>query len=189
MGLFDQIVGAISNPQLQTQQSDLGSLIQGLQELAGGRAASEDEVQAVTAALGRHLKEGLNGIRNDPTPDTPESVVSEMARSSAVDPAMLDRIFGAGGGERVAQDVSRQTGVNMQSVLAMLPVILPMLMKLFQSGSAVPSQSAAASPPSGGSLNPILKGFLDSDKDGDVDIQDILSMAGPFLSGGSSRGQ
>lgn len=187
MGLFDTILASINDPQRRTQSSDLAGLLQGIQSLAGQQGASEGDMQSVIAALGRHVKSGLQEVERDPTPETAEGIVNKVADQPAATPDVIERLFGQQGGEeKVAEDVSRKTGFNTQTIMAMLPVVLPMVMKLLQSGGpAAPSgQTQAATASGAGGMNPILQGFLDSDKDGDVDLNDVLKMAGPFLSGG-----
>jgi hypothetical protein len=56
--------------------------------------------------------------------------------------------------------------------VGLLPILVPLVLNLLNSGHH-------QDPQQGG--NSVLKGFLDSDRDGDVDISDALKMAGQFL--------
>jgi len=55
----------------------------------------------------------------------------------------------------------------------MLPILVPLVLNLLQTGTGVQSQGGA---------NPVLNAFLDADRDGDVDIADAMQMAGRYLS-------
>ncbi len=190
MGLFDAIVGAISDPNQKTQTGDLAGLLQGVQALAGQQGTSEDSMQQVISALGGHVKTGLQQVHNDATPETAESMVEQLSTQGQVSPEMLERLFGnQGGQQQVAADVSKKSGIDPKMIMSLLPMVLPIIMNLLKSGGSATGGNPAqgALPPqassSSSSMNPILRSFLDSDKDGDVDLGDVMKMAGPFLSG------
>ena len=79
--------------------------------------------------------------------------------------------------------------------MRLLPIVLPAIIGLLQSGRPAPAspaagapresgpQSGAGTPPAqtGGQTNPILAQFLDSDGDGDVDMQDVVRLTSVFL--------
>ena len=72
--------------------------------------------------------------------------------------------------------------------MQMLPVILPALVALLQSGArsgspapAGQTGATAGDPLAGLASNPLLKGFLDSDGDGDVDMTDLINLGSKFL--------
>jgi hypothetical protein len=71
-----------------------------------------------------------------------------------------------------------------------LPVIIPALVALLQSGARAGAAPSAPSARTGATAddpfaalasNPLLKGFLDSDGDGDVDMQDLVRLGSKFL--------
>ncbi len=187
MGLFDAIIGSISDPNQKTQSSDLAGMLQGIQALAGQQGTSEGSMQQVISALGNHVKTGLNQVHADESPETADLMVEQLSAQGQASPDMLERLFGGQGGQQqVAEDVSKKSGIDPQMIMSLLPVVLPIIMNLLKSGGPAGggSQAAATTPQSGGSsMNPILQSFLDSDKDGDVDLGDVIKMAGPFLSG------
>jgi hypothetical protein len=78
-------------------------------------------------------------------------------------------LFGAPQIQQIVQEVERRTGLSSGTVQAMLPILVPIVLKFLQTGtSTTPSQGS----------NPVLNTFLDADGDGDVDIADALRMAG-----------
>jgi hypothetical protein len=74
--------------------------------------------------------------------------------------------------------------------MSMLPIIIPALVGLLQSGTRAGAAPSAPSAQTGATTddpfaslasNPLLKGFLDSDRDGDVDMQDLVRLGSKFL--------
>ncbi len=184
MGLFDQIVSAINDPGKKAGAEVLQSLLSGLQsqgESEGGGFAADD-LQKLVVALGAPVKKALMAIEQSPTPESAADVVAALSSIPKASPDLLDKLFGSGGHQQVSNDLSQKTGIDVSKIMAMLPVVLPLVMKLFNSGGSAAPQGASGAA-AGLANNPILKGFLDSDKDGDVDLADVLKMAGPFLSG------
>lgn len=176
MSLFDIVSNAIANPAQRTQPGDLSGLLQGLQSLSAAQGANPSDLQSLVAILGKHVKSGLREIDRSPTPESAEDVVSKVASQPEAHPDMIQKVLGSTGVDRVASEASQKSGLSMQTVMALLPVVLPMVMKLLNSGGA----TAGAAQAPGGQGNSILSGFLDSDNDGDVDLQDVMRLASRF---------
>jgi hypothetical protein len=77
----------------------------------------------------------------------------------------------------VLQGVAGKTGLNASQLEGLIPSLLPIVMKFFNLGAGAPGGMA------GMAQNPLLKQFLDSDRDGDVDLGDVFKFAGRFLNG------
>lgn len=184
MGLLDSIVGAVSDAKQDTNASDLGGLLAGLQSQLSGQSGSAglEDVQKLVTALGGPVKAALQQIEQSPTPESAADIVKEISSVDTAPVNLVENLFGAGGQEKVSNDLSARTGIDASKVMALLPVVLPMIMKLLNSGGAAGQQGAAAT---ASSLvnNPLLKSFLDSDKDGDADLLDAFKLVGTFLSG------
>ena len=79
------------------------------------------------------------------------------------------RLFSPNQQENLAQFAAQQTGLNMGTIQQMLPILVPLVLNLLQTGSQTRN-------PQGGA-NPVLNAFLDADRDGDVDISDAIQLA------------
>ncbi|MEO0452565.1 MAG: DUF937 domain-containing protein [Verrucomicrobiota bacterium] len=170
MGLFDLIIDSIANPEQKTEPTDLSGLLDSIQNVAQQKDTSADMMQTVISALGKHVKTGLKEYTG-----STEELVEEVASAPEASSDLLGKLFGSQGPEKVSEEVSQNTGLNSQTILSLLPVLVPIVMRLFQSGGTKESSSQKSQ------LNPLLQGFLDSDRDGDVDLADVLKLAGPYL--------
>ena len=169
MKLFDVILDSIANPELKTEPTDLADLLGGIRNIAQEKDTPHDLMETVVAALGKHVKTGLQEYAGPR-----EELVEEAASVSQASPELLGMLFGTQGVETVSQEVSQGTGMKTETIIALLPVLIPIVMKLLRSGGTKAEGQSAA-------MNPMLQGFLDSDNDGDVDLADVFKLAGPYL--------
>lgn len=97
----------------------------------------------------------------------------------------LEGLLGAllGGAPATAQPSARQVPPHLAGTIG--SVLKPSLLQSgARSGGAAPSAQTGATagdPLAGLVSNPLLKGFLDSDGDGDVDMQDLVRLGSKFL--------
>ena len=63
--------------------------------------------------------------------------------------------------------------MTSQAVMALLPVLVPLVLNLLKTGSSKAGAVATG--------NPVMNAFLDSDGDGDVDLGDLMSHASRFM--------
>ncbi|MDX2097062.1 MAG: DUF937 domain-containing protein [Leptolyngbyaceae cyanobacterium bins.59] len=173
MGLFDQVLGAISNPNQQATPDQFGMILNTLQQVGGQYGVDPAMSQTLLSLVGQHVRSSLqqkqaNGGR--------EEVASIINQFNGVNPnsQAVQAVFSPNQEQQVAQDVAQKTGISAQSVQMLLPVLIPLVLNFLQSGAS-PQGSQ-------GNNNPVLNQFLDSDRDGDVDIGDAMAMAGRFLS-------
>jgi hypothetical protein len=87
--------------------------------------------------------------------------------------------------DQMVGHAERRTGLDANAILRLLPIVLPAVIGLLQSGRTAPAPTAAAagarSPGATSQTNPILSQFLDSDRDGDVDMADLVRLTSVFL--------
>jgi hypothetical protein len=175
MGLFDQILSAVSNPDQQASPDQLSSILGVAQQMAGGQGMDSGATQAVMSILGGHVRSALQNQASQGGTD-PQSLVNQFA-GLASNPAAVQALFSMGQQNQVVNDISQRTGLNSGAIQAMLPVLVPLVLQFLQGGA---SNNQAAVQSGGG--NPVLNAFLDGDRDGDVDIGDAMQLAGQFLS-------
>lgn len=177
MGLFDQVLGAISNPQQQASVDQLGSILGAVQQLSASQGVDANSMQGVVSNVGGFVRTALQEKRASEGNAGVNSVLNQFAGTGA-NPAALLSLFSPQQQQQIAETVAQRTGLNATLVRSLLPSVVPIVLKLLQTGAAAPGTPAAAqAAPS----NSVLNVFLDADGDGDVDMADTLSMAGRFM--------
>lgn len=171
MSLFNQILGAINNPNQQASAGQVGQILGVVQQLAGSRGLDASTTQTVMSLVGGHVRSALQQQQASGGPDQVAEVVN---RHSGTTPSVdaLSALFTPQQQGDVAQDVAQKTGLNVNTIQAMLPTLVPVVLNLLQSGS-----TTQAGP--GG--NSVLNSFLDTDGDGQVDLGDAMSLANRFF--------
>lgn len=172
MSLFDQIMGAVANPQQQASPSQLGSILGVAQQLAGNQGLDSNATQAVMSLLGGHVRSSLQNQQATQGSGYVQSLVNQFAGLGS-NPDAVSALFPGGAQQQVSENIAQQTGLNAGTIQSMLPVLVPLVLNLLQSGSMQQGGQAGG--------NPVLNAFLDADRDGDVDVGDVMGMAGRFL--------
>jgi uncharacterized protein YidB (DUF937 family) len=148
---------------------------------SGGGASSANDGQ-IANLIGGFLKPMLQEQHAVGGAQGVDSFLQDI-KQSANSPDQLRQVLGA---DRVDQMVGRaeqKTGLDASAIFRLLPIVLPAVIGLLQSGrpAAAPAVTAATGAPAGGQTNPILAQFLDSDRDGDVDMADVVRLTSRFL--------
>jgi hypothetical protein len=168
MSLFDQILGAIDNPSRQASPSQLGDILSTVQQLSNNAHTDPSTIQSVLSVVGSYARSALQQKRANEGEQQTQSFVNQFGGTQPSSQA-VQMLFGAPQIQQLVQEVERRTGLSSGTVQAMLPILVPIVLKFLQTGtSTTPSQGS----------NPVLNTFLDADGDGDVDIADALRMAG-----------
>lgn len=172
MGLFDQILGAIDNPNQQANPNQLGNILGAVEQLSGSQGVDAATTQLAMSVLGGHVRSALQDVRSQSGDAQAQQVVNQFSGTNP-NPQAVQSLFGAGQLTQIVADIAQRTGLNNATVQAMIPVLVPIVLNLLKTGSNTQN------PAQGG--NPVLNTFLDGDGDGDVDITDAMSMASRFL--------
>lgn len=172
MGLFDQIASAIDNPNQQANPAQLGSIINTVQQLSNSQGVDSSATQTMMSVVGGYVRSALQQKQAAGGRSNAEAIVNQYSGTSP-SAAAVQALFSPAQQQQVAQGISQKTGINTETILAMLPTLIPIVLQLLQSG--------ASQAPAGGGSNSVLGAFLDSDGDRDVDIGDAISLAGRFL--------
>ncbi|MUG92964.1 DUF937 domain-containing protein [Scytonema sp. UIC 10036] len=172
MGLFDQIINAIDNPNQQGNTSQLGNIINTVQQISGSTGTDSSTMQSALGIVGNYVRSALQEKQNTEGNEAAQDVVNEYGGTSPNAQA-VDSLFPPFVQQQVADAVSQRTGLNAGMVQQLLPILVPLVLNLLKSGSN------AQNPQAGG--NSVLNSFLDSDRDGDVDIMDAMQMASRYL--------
>ncbi len=176
MGLFDQVMGALNNPNQQASPDQLGSILGTVQQLASSQGVDSSTTQVVVSVVGQYVRSALQQKQAAGGRSQAQALVEQFAGTSP-SMAALQALFSQQQQQQLAQDAAQKTGLNPGTIQAMLPVLVPLALNLLKTGSGNSTAQAAQ----GGQANSVLNAFLDADGSGEVDLGDALSMAGRFL--------
>ena len=198
MNFFDVLVSSIQDPQSATQKSDLEGLLGALLGGAPGAAPAQARqipsgaAEGLAGTIGSALKPALREAGQQGGIEGIDALLGSL-KQNANSPQALERTLGRERMDQMVTQAQQKSGLPVDSIMSMLPVIIPALVGLLQSGAragATPSGPSAPSARTGATAddpfaalasNPLLKGFLDSDGDGDVDMQDLVRLGSKFL--------
>jgi hypothetical protein len=168
MGLFDQVLSAVNNPNQQASNDGLAGILNTVGQLSGNNGIDPSVVNSALSIVGSHVRSSLQQQRAQSGDTQVEGIVDRFG-GTGYNPDAVSSIFSGGQLDSVIQSVAGRTGLDPNIVQSLLPTLVPIVLSLIQGGS------------SSGGGNPVLGTFLDSDRDGDVDIADAIGMAGRYL--------
>lgn len=172
MGLFEQIIGAVANPNQQGNIGQIGNIMNTVQQLSNTTGADSSTMQSVFSIIGGQVRSALQQKRNTDGNEAAEAVVNQFAGTSP-NPSAVGSLFSSGMQQQIAQTVAQRTGLDANMIQGLLPIVVPIVLNVLKSG-------ANARNPQGGG-NSVLNSFLDADNDGDVDIADAMQMANRYM--------
>lgn len=175
MGLFDQVVGALSNPNQQASTQQLSGILGTVQHLANSQGVDPSTTQTVVSIVGRYVRSALQQQQSTDGREKAQALVDQFGGTSP-NAAALQALFTPQQQQQLAEDASQRTGLNTGTIQSMLPILVPLALNLLKTGASNQESQAQA-----GQSNSVLNAFLDSDGDGDVDLGDTISMASRFL--------
>ncbi|MBM0743881.1 DUF937 domain-containing protein [Phormidium sp. CLA17] len=183
MGLFFDVLSAVNNPNQQASIDGLSSMSSAVQQLASKNGLDAAATQSLLSAAGSALRPVL------------QQQAAAVGGASQL-AGMISQFAGANGGmmgqassgnfslsalqsiipaemqQQLINSISQKTGMNTGMVQTVLPSVLPIVMNFFNMGAPAPGSR-------GGNL--LLSAFLDSARDGDTDLGDVMKFAGRFL--------
>ncbi|MEL7226246.1 MAG: hypothetical protein AAF810_15090 [Cyanobacteria bacterium P01_D01_bin.36] len=171
MGLFDQVMKAVADPSRQANVGQLTQILGSAKQVAKDNNADADTMQQAMSVIGGFVRSSLKEKRETEGPDAAQALLEEGAANGAT---VIPKLFSSGQLTDMIGAVTQKTNLNSNQVQGILPMVLPLVMKFLSTGNAKGGAAATGS-------NPILTAFLDGDGDGDVDMGDMLSMAGKFM--------
>jgi len=171
MGLFDEILNAVNNPSQQGNEAQLSGILDAVQQLNSNISTSPDTTQSLVSGLGGYVRSALQQKQATEGMGSVQSLLDQFAGTGA-NPQAIGALFNPSQQEQVVQGLSQRTGINAQTIASLLPVLIPVVLNLLQTGRNTQNPQAG---------NNVLGTFLDGDRDGDVDLNDVLGMAGRYL--------
>ena len=171
MSIFNQILGAIDNPEMEASTGQLGSIFDTVQQLSGNNRTSPDAIQSAMSIVGNYTKSALRQKRNNGNMSQVNQLVNQFGGTRA-NSQVMSALFSSGQIQEMIQKISLRTGLDSKVILSMLPILVPLVLNLLKTGNRRNNVNAQ---------NPVASSFLDSDGDGDVDLADALGMASRYL--------
>jgi hypothetical protein len=173
MGLFDQVINAINSSNQVGSSGQLATILSTVQQLSNSYGADPSTVQSVLSIVGNYVRSSLQQQRSTNGEAQAQAVINQFS-GTYPNPQAVNTLFSPNQQQHLAQTAAQQTGLNMNTIQQMLPILVPLVLNLLQTGSQ-------AQNPQRGS-NPVLNTFLDADRDGDVDIADVMNLASRHFS-------
>lgn len=171
MSLFNQILSALDNPEKEASSNQLGSILDTVQQLSGNYQANPSAVQSAMSIVGNYTKSALQQQRSQGGNSQVNQLLNQFGGTQA-SPQILATLFGNSQLQEMILQISRRTGLNSRTIQSMLPILVPLVLNLLRTGNNKRNIQGA---------NPVLNSFLDSDGDGDVDVNDVINMASRHL--------
>ncbi|KKD38308.1 DUF937 domain-containing protein [Limnoraphis robusta] len=172
MGLFDQIVGALNDPNQEASNTQLDNILSTVQQLTNNQGISSDTTQTALSVLGGYVRSALQQKRTNQGNESVEAFVNQYSGTGQNSQA-VSSLFSPEQQAQVAQTISSRTGIDAGTIQSLLPALVPLVLNLLKTGN--PTQNPQQS------SNSVLSSFLDADQDGDVDVADAMRLAGQFL--------
>ena len=171
MGLFDQILASVSDPNQQGSAGQIGNILSTVQQLSGQHGADSSTMQTLMSVVGGYVQSSLQETRDTAGPDQAQALVNQFGGTSH-NPAAVGALLNPIMQQQVVQDLMQRTGLSPQAIESMLPVLIPLALNLLQGGNNTQNPQAG---------NPLLNTFLDGNHDGNIDLGDALTMASQFM--------
>jgi hypothetical protein len=166
MGLFDQVLGAIADPNAAGDNNQLSGILDAVQQLSGNGGGNADAMGSVMSIVGNYARSALQEQRSAGV--DVQGLVNQFGGTGANNDAIF-AIFNNSQLQSLLSEVESRTGLDRGTIESMLPTVLPIVLNFLKTGSG------------GSGGNSVLNGFLDADGDGDVDLGDAMKMAGQYL--------
>lgn len=172
MGLFYEVLSAINNPNQQASVGQLGSIMNTVQQASAGHGLDASALQSIASLAGNYLRPALQ--QQGATAGAGNLLGGLMGQVAGTNPSLaaLNSFLPPQLQQQMIQGIAQKTGLNATVIAGILPTLIPAVLGLLNMGAPKPGAQGS---------NPLLGAFLDSDRDGDTDLGDVLKFAGRFL--------
>lgn len=171
MGLVDQILSAIDNPNQAATTGQVANILSTVQQVSDSYGTEPSTIQSALSIVGNYVRSALQQKRDTDGQEQTQALVNQFS-GAYPNPQAVHSLFSNNEIEGVVEAVAQKTGLNTDLIHEILPILVPLVLNLVQTGTN--SQNPEGS-------NPVLDTFLNV-ADGHVDLGDVMQMAGRFLS-------
>ncbi|PZV16575.1 MAG: hypothetical protein DCF22_05245 [Leptolyngbya sp.] len=169
MGLFDQIMGAIANPNQQANPDQMSDILGAVQQIAGNNSLDAGTGETMVSMVGGYVRSALQQQQTEGGDSQVAAIVNQFGGIGS-NPAAVSALFSADQQAQIATEISQRTGLPAGTIQGLLASLIPILLNLLGSGKTLEGNS-----------NPLLNNFLDSNNDGNVDLGDAMRLASRFM--------
>ena len=171
MGLFNQIINAVNNPEQEASSNQLAGIVGTVQQLSNSYQTNPAAMQSAMSIVGNFTRSALQEKRTNQGEQQVQQIINQFGGTQA-NAQVLQMLFSSNQLQQMTQEITNKTGINSQVVQSMLPSLVPLILNFLKTGAN--SQNPLGT-------NSVLNSFLDADGDGDVDIADAMQMASKYL--------
>ncbi|MBO3457665.1 DUF937 domain-containing protein [Aetokthonos hydrillicola Thurmond2011] len=172
MGLFDEILSAVNNPNLQGSTGQLGSILNTVQQISNTTGADPSTIQSVLGIVGNYVRSSLQEKQATEGDEAAQAVVNEFGGTSPNSQA-VESLLSPFIQEEIGQVVQERTGLDAGIIQQFLPMLVPVVLHLLKSGANAENPE--------GEGNPVLNSFLQGEGGGDFNIGSVVQIASRFL--------
>jgi hypothetical protein len=169
MNLSELLAGAVQNPGQQANPTDMTTMLGVVQQLSQRAGTDPGTIQQLLSTVGTHVRDALAEKQSAQGEGEAQAIVAAH-QGTEPDPQAVERLFSPEAQQRVTQDAGARTGLNPQVIAGLLPVVVPLILKLLHGG---------ASTQGGG--NPLLSSLLGSGQQGQMDVGNALNLVSTFF--------
>ncbi|HBE16968.1 MAG TPA: hypothetical protein DEG17_15275 [Cyanobacteria bacterium UBA11149] len=167
MSLFNQILGAVTNPSQQGSTNQIGNILDTVQQLSSNHQSDSGAVGSAISIVGNYVRGALQDKRNNEGDAVAEGIVNQFGGTNPNN-QVVEMLFSAPQLQQLISEIEAKTGINGATIQSMLPTLVPVVLNFLQTG---------ADTNNAGGGNSVLNAFLDADGDGDVDMFDAMQLA------------
>jgi hypothetical protein len=167
MSLFQTILDSVANPQHAGTNADLG----GLANLAQLIPGAGQNLQPILGAVGEHVQDALSEQQQAGGHAAAQQTVNNLAQSQSVGVPEIQNFLGQDRFNSLVDTVSQRTGMSSQMILTLLPMLIPVVMRLLATGT---HQTDPQAP------NPVLNQFLGGQNGGAM-LGEVFQLASQFM--------
>jgi hypothetical protein len=172
MSFFQTILDSIENPNHAGSQQDLSGLLNLAHALPLGQGqGAQQNLQPILGVLGAHLQDALGQQQQSNGQAAVQQTVTNLSQPG-IGLQELENLFGQERFNGLINEISQRTGLNSELIMGLLPMLIPVLMKLLATGNHQTDPEAS---------NPVLNHFLGSGQDGGALLTEAFQLASRFL--------
>lgn len=170
MSLFFDLLSSINDPTTQGSVEQLRKAVTGIQQVSHENGIPESTMKDVVSNVGEILRPALKKQANLGNASALDEIITQV--TSGTGGSGLDSVVNSVLTPEKINQISQKTGINASQLQQIVPLVLPFVLKMLNSGK--PQTGVTGN-------NSLLNSFLDADRDGDVDLGDVLSLSQRFL--------
>ncbi|MGK7929914.1 MAG: DUF937 domain-containing protein [Microcystaceae cyanobacterium] len=170
MGLFFDLLSSINDPNTEGSVDQLSTAVNTIRQLSQDNGIEEGQMQTILSTLGTTLRPMLQQQAVTGDRSSIESMLGDIAQGSGG--SLLSGLVDNALNQQQVGEIAQRTGIDANQLQQLIPMLIPVVLNVLNVGKPKPGVSQS---------NSLLNSFLDSDRDGDVDLGDIFALSKRFI--------